>query len=102
MRVLTFLRLVDEDGNLSLTHACLVFAMVCIWVGKPISLPEFGALALSLGAYQLKKYLANREPTAPAVDLSPMEAKLRALEANVAAVMNQPALARFGLTPKKP
>ncbi len=101
-RALKFFRLTDDDGNLSLTHAALVFACTCIWLGKPISLPEFGTLALALGAYQLKKYLnAPDAPTAPA-NLGPLEDKVKELSQHVAAILNKPALERFGLAPRKP
>ena len=104
-RLLEFLRVTDEDGNLSITHAALVFAAVCVWQGKAISLPEFGTLVLTLGAYQLKRYLNKPSDTAsPAVthvDLAPLEAKVKELGNHVANILNQPALARFGLT-KKP
>lgn len=101
-RFLEFVRFTDTDGNLSLTHAALVFACTCIWVGKPISLPEFGTLALALGAYQLKKYLnaPPDAPPAPAVDLAPLEAKVKELAGHVATILNKPALERFGLTRK--
>ena len=100
-RVLKFLRFTDEDGNLSLTHAALVFAAVCIWTGKAISLPDFGAFALALGAYSAKKYLGKPDAP-PAVDIAPLEAKVKELATHVAGILNQPALARFGLAPKKP
>lgn len=101
-RLLKFLRITDEDGNLSLTHAALVFAAVCIWTGKQISLPDFGAFALALGAYQGKKWLARKPDAAPAVDIAPLEAKVKELSNHVAGILNQPALQRFGLTPRKP
>lgn len=101
-RALQFLRITDEDGNLSLTHAALVFACVCIWFGKAISLADFGAFALALGAYQAKKYLARPGDAAPAVDLAPLEAKVKELSNNMATILNRPALEKFGLVPRKP
>lgn len=102
MRVLSFLRLTDEDGNLSLTHAALIFACVCIWTGKQISLPDFGAFALALGAYAAKRHLAKAPVAAPPADLGPVHSRLDELSKVVAQLANAPALAKFGLAPRKP
>lgn len=101
-RALEFLRITDEDGNLSLTHAALVFVCVCIWKGIHVDLSEFGAFALTLGAYSAKKYIGKPGDAKPTVDIAPLEAKVKELSTHVAGILNQPALARFGLTPKKP
>lgn len=100
-RALEFLRITDEDGNLSLTHAALVFAAVCIWRGIHVDLAEFGTFALALGAYQAKKYLArsDAEP-GPSVDLKPVQDRLAVLEGHLKTILNAPALERFGLVKK--
>ena len=116
-RFLAWSRFTDEDGNLSITHACLLFACVLMWRGTAVSLTEFGTFALALGGYQAKKILtaqserSTREPPAPApaVDLGPLsnnlavvEAKVKELSSHVATILNKPALERFGLAPRKP
>src|SRR4051812_348650 len=56
IRVLQFLRVCDEQGQLSITTAAFVIAAVCLLSGKPISLTEFSAFSIALAGYHAKKY----------------------------------------------
>lgn len=52
-----FLRLIDENDQLSLTNVILIGVAVKIFVAKEVSVAELGTLVMSLLAYAHKKQL---------------------------------------------
>lgn len=80
MNILAFLRLTDENNQLSLTNISLMVVVVKIALTPQASLPDLGALLLGLANYAHKKVLASKEiPEAKPVDLSPLTSQLTAL-----------------------
>ena len=100
-RLLAFFRLTNGDGLLSLTYlACYgTFAVYCLHPDATTA----ATFTATLAHYGYKKFL-NRPvpeaPPAPAVDIAPLEAKVKELAAHMATIMNKPALEKFGLVRK--
>jgi hypothetical protein len=63
-RIAVFLRVVDDDGNLSLTHLALYAGIGCMIAGKQVSWSEFSVFAVALASYRVKRALE----AAPGVD----------------------------------
>jgi len=56
-QLLTWLRLTDEDGLLSITHAAVYVAFACVLLGRQVSWTEWGLFVSALGSYRVKRYL---------------------------------------------
>src|SRR5688572_26794815 len=56
MRVLTFLRLVDENGNLSLTNIAVIVSLVKLAMTPTVSMTDTGALLVSVLNYAYKRF----------------------------------------------
>jgi len=55
LSVLRFIRLVDADDCLSLTHIALYAGIVCMVLGKQVSWSEFSVFAVALASYRVKR-----------------------------------------------
>ena len=56
-RVATFLRLIDDDGNLSITHLSCYFAIAWVCLGLHVSWAELSGFLIALSSYRVKRYL---------------------------------------------
>lgn len=59
-RFLRWLRIEDENGQLSLTTLAFAAGMFCILKGVAVSLADLSAFGLALGAYAHKRYRQQR------------------------------------------
>ena len=59
IRFLQFLRLADENGQLSLTTIGFAIGCIAILACKPVSLPELSVFAIGLGGYHAKKFQSH-------------------------------------------
>jgi hypothetical protein len=88
LRALQFLRLVDEQNNLSLTNLALIVS-----VGSLIARPEIGVtdattIVASLLGYQFKKYLTNSGTAASSnEDLAELKKTVESLQSKVTGVV---------------
>jgi hypothetical protein len=63
-KLAVFLRFIDDDGALSLTHLALYAGIVCMLTGRQVSWSEFSVFAVALASYRVKRALEQ----APGVD----------------------------------
>ena len=68
MRALRFLRLVDEDGDLSLTHLACFLAFYCMVRGVPVSWTDMGGFLIAMASYRVKRGLEDKANTNAVVD----------------------------------
>lgn len=54
-KLLTKLRLLDEDGALSLTHLAVYLAFYCMVRGVQVSWSEMGAFLIAMASYRVKR-----------------------------------------------
>lgn len=77
--LLTKLRLLDENGNLSITNIAMLVLTGKMLFANPIDWPTVAGLLLGLAAYQHKKILNAKTEATATTD----NAQLKALEAKV-------------------
>jgi hypothetical protein len=58
-QVATFLRLVDEEGRLSVTNVAVLIALVKLAIAPQASLVDCGTVLVTLVGYNFKKTLAQ-------------------------------------------
>lgn len=63
-RILKFLRLSDQEGDLSLTNISVMVLLVKIALVPDFSINEAALFLTALGGYNLKKYFKQTEPKA--------------------------------------
>lgn len=85
LRVLRFLRVTDEQNNLSLTNLALVIALVHVLRQPGIELHDLLAFVATIVGYQVKRFAAN--PNQPVSDPSEeVKEAIKTLEGKVAAL----------------
>jgi uncharacterized lipoprotein NlpE involved in copper resistance len=79
--LLRFLRLVDQDGTLSLTSVALVVVLGKLAMAPTFTLPEIGALLLALASYQSKKVINQRHVESELSEhIADLASKVKAVE----------------------
>ena len=63
-RLLLFLRLIDADGDLSLTHLAVYLAFFCMARGIQVSWAEMGTFLVAMCSYRVKRALMHRSLSA--------------------------------------
>lgn len=59
-KVLTFLNLLDSDGNLSITNVAVIVCVTKLAIAPEFSIAEVGALLCSLLNYSHKRYVNSQ------------------------------------------
>ena len=59
LKSLAFVRLLDENGQLSLTNIAVIIVLVKLAVMKDLNLNAVSVLLTTLGAYNFKRYLGK-------------------------------------------
>jgi len=86
IRAFEFIRLLDKEGNISLTNVALVVALVKIALMPAIALPELAAFLGTVAAYQVRRAItmtpvnAADENAAIADAVKNLETKVSALQ----------------------
>ena len=62
IEVVNFLRLIDENGLLSLTNVSVIVILVKICILKELDLSSASLLLTAIGSYHFKRYLATKKP----------------------------------------
>lgn len=79
-KVFGFLRIIDSDGQISLTNVALMIVLYKLGTAYSVSFTEIGALFIALANYAGKKVInnANQTPTTDAfqVQIGEMQKKL--------------------------
>lgn len=58
LRLLQFIRLLDEQGNISITNVAVMAAAAQLFMGDHVQgLVDLGPLALAVGNYAVKRYV---------------------------------------------
>ena len=88
LRALQFLRLVDENNNLSLTNLALIASVASLIARPEVGLTDASTLIASLLGYQFKKYLTTGTATdASNEDVERLRIQVEALQGKVTGVM---------------
>jgi hypothetical protein len=61
MRVLVFLRLVDETGYLSLTNIAVILVLVKLMLVQAVNFSEMATLLTVISAYSFKRYTRKHD-----------------------------------------
>ena len=62
--ILTKLRLLDDEGNLSLTHLAVYLAFYCMVRGVQVSWTEMGGFLVAMASYRMKRVMEGGNPSA--------------------------------------
>jgi hypothetical protein len=82
---LTFLRLTDEQGNLSLTNLALMLTLIKVLTSPGVELPELLTFVATIVGYQAKRYMTGTPATATE-DAEQVKAAIEALQTKVSAL----------------
>lgn len=84
LRALRFLRITDEQDNLSITNIAIVATLIVALNRPELSVTDIGAFVAALAAYQLKKFSGQVKPETESEDIkkivSDLQAKVVALQ----------------------
>jgi hypothetical protein len=82
---LHFLRLVDENGQLSLTNLAAIAATINLLFCQNAGIEQVGAFVASLVSYQAKRYLSGK-PATEAEEMAAIKEQIAKLQTSVTAV----------------
>jgi len=84
MRALQFLRITDEQHNLSITNLAIIITLIVTLMRPELQAMDIGALIAALVAYQAKKFTGQAKPENESEDIkkivSDLQAKVVALQ----------------------
>lgn len=83
LRILRFLRLTDEDDNLSLSNLTLIFAVIYMAFHSDTSMTDVAALFGAIGGYQIKRFI---KPAQNTQDVTEVKEAVERLETSVTAL----------------
>jgi hypothetical protein len=88
LRALQFLRLVDEQNNLSLTNLALIASVASLIARPEIGVTDATTIVASLLGYQFKKYLTNSGTTETSnEDIAELKKTVESLQSKVTGVV---------------
>lgn len=82
---LRFFRLVDDDGQLSLTNLAAIGALINLLTCQQAGIEQVGAFVASLVSYQFKRYVVG-QPSTAADDVVVLKEQLAKLQTSVTAI----------------
>jgi len=100
MRILTWLRLVDDDGLFSLTHAAVYVAFACVLLGRQVSWSDWGCFIVAMASYRIKRHFERNGADSEVV--ARLGTAVAALQSDLRKLQTPERLAglRDGLRPK--
>jgi hypothetical protein len=80
MKLLNWLRITDEQGNLSITNVAVLIVLIKLAIAPAVSLTEVGGLLIALANYSSKKLIKIKQEPVQSVDNERIKTLTAALE----------------------
>jgi hypothetical protein len=84
-KILSFCRLIDDDGRLSLTNLATICAIINLLFCQQVGFEQVGAFVASLVSYQFKRYVSG-QPASGAEELAALKEQVGKLQTSVTSV----------------
>jgi hypothetical protein len=85
IRILQFLRVADESGNLSLTNLALAATLIRLLMQPELAIADIATFVATILGYQFKRYMAP-EPQAAASEIEDVKKALEAMQSKLSAM----------------
>jgi hypothetical protein len=86
IKALTFLRLIDENGELSLTNLAVIAALINVALQFDVDVYDVVALGITLASYQFKRTVLPKK-AAPKEELQKLQDQMAQLESKLTAIV---------------